>query len=571
MEYKNMLDLVPCGICQVALDEKLTIIYANQYYYEIYGYTSQNAEERGFTNAKYILPESDYQFILDAVYRHIQQGDRHFQLEFRGVHSTGKLMWLLVRCAYYPEYPESMLCVLVDIADRKRIEEELNISMEEIRIAYQLTDKFMYIYDVAEKRLYHHKMVVDEFGLPEVVNRVPYSVVESGAIDDASKHDYIEFYESIIRGEPSGHAVVKKRRKDNSFGWYEAKFSPIFDADGNVKKAIISCEDITRQREKELTYQKWSQYFKSQEGKTIGYYEYNLTRNKFDDEAGDEPPDYLRPLKEYTQTVDYVAEHYVYEGDKERFYSFFNRESLLIRHFNGQTRGVMDYLRKREDGSLHWVRAITLLLEEPYSNDVRLFMMTTDIDKEKREELRLRSQTEHDAMTGLLNRETFVAKVSEIIDRKDYTRYHALIMLDIDNFKQHNDIYGHPFGDRVIRETAGLIQNFLRKSDLCGRMGGDEFMVFLSDITSESEVIPRIDQLCELLKQSYTEGGEVSCSMGIVFYPRDGETFQEIYKNADTALYQAKKDGRGKYEIFGNRKDKKHSRTERGRDEEQEQ
>lgn len=566
-----MLDLVPCGICQVALDEKLTILYANQYYYEIYGYTSQNAEERGFTNAKYILPESDYQFILDAVNRHIQQRDRHFQLEFRGVHSTGKLMWLLVRCAYYPEYPESMLCVLVDIADRKQMEEELNISMEEIRIAYQLTDKFMYIFDVAEKRLYHQKMGVDEFGLPEVVDRVPDSVVESGAIDEASKNDYIEFYESIIRGEPSGHVVVKKRRKDRSFGWYEAKFSTIFDAGGNAKKAIISCEDITRQREKELTYQKWSQYFKSQEGKTIGYYEYNLTRNEFDEEAGDDPPDYLRSIKEYTQTVRYVAEHYVYEGDKERFYNFFNREGLLIRHYNGQTRGVMDYLRKREDGSLYWVRAIIMLLEEPYSSDVRLFMMTIDIDKEKREELRLRSRTEHDSMTGLLNRETFVARVSEIIDRKGYTRCHALIMLDIDKFKQQNDIYGHPFGDRVIHETAKLIRSFLRKSDLCGRMGGDEFMVFLNDITSESEVIPRIDRLCKLLKQRYTEGGEISCSMGVVFYPRDGETFQEIYKNADTALYQAKKAGRGNYKIFCNRKDKKHSWTERGRNEELEQ
>lgn len=550
MEFKNILDSVPCGICQVALDEKLTILYANQYYYQIYGYTSRDVEERGFTNAKFILPDSDYQLILDAVYHHIQQGDRHFQLEFRGVHSTGKLMWLLVRCAYYPECPESMLCVVVDIADRKRMEEELNISMEEIRIAYQLTDKIMYIFDVAEMRLSHQKMGVDEFGLSEVVNRVPYSVVESGAIDEASIDDYIEFYESIMRGKPSGHTVVKKRRKDNSFGWYEAKFSTIFDAEGNAKKAIISCEDITRQREKELTYQKWSQYFKSQEGKTIGYYEYNLTRDEFDEEAGDDPPDYLRSLTGYTQTVHYVAEHFVYEGDRERFYNFFNRDTLLIRHYNGQTRGVLDYLRKREDGRLYWVRAITLLLEEPYSSDVRLFMMTIDIDKEKREELKLRSQTEHDGMTGLLNRETFIARVSQIIDRKDYTRCHALIMLDIDKFKQHNDIYGHPFGDRVIHETAQLIQGFLRKSDLCGRMGGDEFMVFLNDITSESEVIPRIDRLCQLLKQSYTEGGEVSCSMGVVFYPGDGETFREMYQNADIALYQAKKAGRGNYKIF---------------------
>lgn len=66
------------------------------------------------------------------------------------------------------------------------------------------------------------------------------------------------FYESIIRGEKSGHSVVRKQRRDGSFGWYEAKYTSIFDEYGAVKRAVISCEDITEQREKELSYQKWS-------------------------------------------------------------------------------------------------------------------------------------------------------------------------------------------------------------------------------------------------------------------------------------------------------------------------
>ena len=222
----------------------------------------------------------------------------------------------------------------------------------------------------------------------------------------------------------------------------------------------------------------------------------------------------------------------------------------MVRYYTGQTRGSIEYLRKRPDGSLFWVRAIILLLADPYSNDVRLFMMTLDIDKEKREELKLRSQTEHDGMTGLLNRETFVAKVTKILEEEGPVRKHALIMLDIDQFKNHNDIYGHPFGDQVIRETAHFLKGFLRENDLCGRMGGDEFMVFLRDITSEDDVIPRINMLCRLLRRKYMDKGEVSCSMGVVFYPRDGETFQVLYQNADTALYEVKNTGRGNYGIY---------------------
>ena len=75
-------------------------------------------------------------------------------------------------------------------------------------------------------------------------------------------------------------------------------------------------------------------------------------------------------------------------------------------------------------------------------------------------------------------------------------------------------------------------------------------MVFLNDITSEQDVIPRIAQLCDLLKRKYPEKGEVSCSLGVVFYPRDGENFKELYHNADIALYEVKRAGRCDFRVY---------------------
>ena len=208
-----------------------------------------------------------------------------------------------------------MTCALVDIADRKEMEEKLRISSEESRIAYQLTDKLMIFMMQRKNSSISQKPRQMNLAFRRLWMMPLSALVKSGAIDGPCKKEYLEFYEAILRGEPNGHAAVKKRRKNGSFGWYEAKFSSIYDENGNVKKAVISCEDMTEQREKELSYQKWSQYFKSQEGKTIGFYEYNLTKDLFDEEAGDLPPDYLRPLKKYTQTVQYIADHFVYEGD----------------------------------------------------------------------------------------------------------------------------------------------------------------------------------------------------------------------------------------------------------------
>lgn len=548
--YKNMLDSLPCGICKVALDEELTIIYANRSYYEIYGYTIDNAKEIGFINAKFILPKQDYHLIFKKVMQHVSNCDKEFQLEYQGVHSTGKTMWLLVRCSYDVNQPDSILCVLVDIAERKQMEEDLKISIEENKIAYSLTDKLMYIYDIEEKVLYQPILAADEFGLPAIVKNAPYSIVNTGAIDAGSVEVYISFYESIIQGESSGHAVVKKRRKDGSFGWYEAKFSTIYNSQGKAKKAIISCEDITKQREKEFNYQKWSEYFKAHEGQIIGFYEYNLTKDTFERDAGDIPPDYLKSLNTYTETVKYIAEHFVSHQYKEKFYQFFDRDSLIERFYEGQTRGALEYLRLNNQGRLYWVRAITLLLADPYSGDICLFMMSLNIDNEKREQLKIKKQIEHDAMTGLLNRETFIKKVADYIDLEGPSKYHALIILDIDEFKKYNDLYGHPFGDQVIKDTAYFMKNFLRDSDICGRIGGDEFMIFLKDIKSEDDVRPRFEKLIQLLRRAYVDKVEVTCSMGVAIYPTHGTDFSTLYKNADLALYDAKHAGRGRYKVY---------------------
>ena len=548
-QQQYILDCVPCGICQVALDSLLTIKYANPCYYEIYGYTARNAAALGFTNTRHIIPEPEYLAIYEQIQEHIREGRQNFQLEYRGVHRSGKRLWLLVHCHYDPSNPGSLLCALFNIAERKKTEEALRVITEESRIAFQLTDKLMFTYDVAGRRLCQPASEAREFGLPAVAEDAPYSVVAAGVIAKESLKDYVNFYESILRGRPCGQAVVKKRRTDGSFGWYAAKFSTIYDDEGLPKRAIISCENITEQREKELTYYKWSQYFKTQEGKTLGYYEYNLTKNTLEKGAGDTPPEYLRNLTKYTQTVRFIAENYVFDGDRERFYRFFNRDRLMARFYDGQHGDSIEYLRIGSDGPLFWVRAVIQLIADPYSNDVRLFMMTLNIDDDKTEELRLRRRIERDWLTGILNRETFISRVEEFLSHGYETR-HALIMLDIDHFKMHNDSYGHPYGDQIIRETARLLEEFLRKDDLCARMGGDEFMVFLNNIKSETDIIPRIAALCRLLQRKSPGKSPVSCSLGVVFFPRDGENFHELYCRADLALYAAKNAGRANYCVY---------------------
>ena len=153
-------------------------------------------------------------------------------------------------------------------------------------------------------------------------------------------------------------------------------------------------------------------------------------------------------------------------------------------------------------------------------------------------------------LTGALNRITFHEKVREVLRRDDFYGQHALLILDIDHFKGINDSLGHQFGDQVLGDSAAILKRELRKDDLCGRIGGDEFMVFLNDVPSEKELEPRIAQICKSLTRCYEGYGTVSCSMGITFYPKDGIWFEELYQKADLALYEAKHSGRSCYKFY---------------------
>ena len=549
-QYQNMFRTLACGICRVALDEAFTLLYANPFYYHIYGYTPENAQESGFTTVKFILPSIEFRDIHERVMEHVHHGDTLFDLEYQGVHKSGRLLWLVVRCTYTEAQPDSIVCVVLNIAEHKLLEDQLRMSIKESQIAFELTDKMMYVFDIADSRLTLSESVANTFGLPQTIYDAPDSIATSGVIDESSINEFTQFYHAMIQGIPEGQVVTQKRRKDGSTGWYFAKYALIYDNKGRPKRAIISGEDITQQREKELTYQKWSQYFKDQEGKTIGYYEYDLTTDQQTEGVGDPPPDYLKTLTTYTGTVLYIAEHFVCEDDREAFYWFFDRNRLLALFYDQHEYDTSIEYRRIGKSGLYWVRANVRMVADPYVNHVKLFLMTRDIDQEKHEELKLRRLVEIDEMTGVLKRETFIRKVTEILSRNDYVVRHAFIILDIDHFKEHNDTYGHQFGDQVICETTALVKRSLRKNDLCGRLGGDEFVVFLCSIASKEIMLPRISNLCKELSRAYPGKGTVSCSLGVSFYPHDGITFEELYQHADVALYEAKESGRAVFKIY---------------------
>ena len=179
-----------------------------------------------------------------------------------------------------------------------------------------------------------------------------------------------------------------------------------------------------------------------------------------------------------------------------------------------------------------------------------------DTTEQHERELEQKVRAERDALTGVLNRATFECACEQLIERADPTHQHALIMADLDRFKMTNDQYGHLMGDRVIVESVAGMASAVRDDDLIGRVGGDEFMVCLRSVSSRQAVEAVAQRMCNAVRESteadVEQHGPASISLGIALYPDDGATYEELYRNADEAMYRAKHFGGGSYAFYSN-------------------
>lgn len=173
------------------------------------------------------------------------------------------------------------------------------------------------------------------------------------------------------------------------------------------------------------------------------------------------------------------------------------------------------------------------------------------VDEIVREKQNLQVKTELDLMTGLYNKVTAESIIASIL--ADNHKMNAMMIIDIDNFKQVNDIEGHLVGDHTIRIIADLISGHFRKTDIVGRVGGDEFIVFMVDIPSGDLARRKADELVRLLryKPNITFPANASISIGLIVSERRPYEYEELFNKADQALYCAKYNGKGQFVEYG--------------------
>ncbi len=209
---------------------------------------------------------------------------------------------------------------------------------------------------------------------------------------------------------------------------------------------------------------------------------------------------------------------------------------------------------RRKSGEIYPEWLTITELKDASGGEHKYVGIFTDISERKENEQKIRALAYYDALTGLPNRRLFQDRLELALPqmRRNHQQL-AVLFIDLDLFKRINDTLGHDVGDQVLVEMAGRLKACVRESDTVSRMGGDEFTILQPDVKDPSNALQLASRIVASLREPFVSSGRelyVTSSVGIAVYPEDGETPEELTKNADTAMYRAKELGRNNYQLY---------------------
>lgn len=310
-----------------------------------------------------------------------------------------------------------------------------------------------------------------------------------------------------------------------------------------------------KNEELEQAIQNEQQYRDSMTSEAIAVYEFNLTQDRLITGFEEYKPLFGDVIYQYRYMLKIMSQKKIHPDDVDTFLKYATPENVIDEFNKGRSETVIEYRRLLRNGEYIWVKAITNLVKDTITGDIKGFTYIKDIHKKKKLELELTYKSERDSLTGLYNKGTTSRLISEYLKTNvDTPNIAALFIIDVDNFKSINDHLGHTFGDAVLCELAEKLTKIFRANDIVGRIGGDEFMVFMSDIKNIDIIGQKAKEICKAFENGYKNKNNieytVSSSVGIAIFPTNGTDFEELYQRSDVALYLSKNNGKNTFTMY---------------------
>jgi diguanylate cyclase (GGDEF)-like protein/PAS domain S-box-containing protein len=440
-----------------------------------------------------------------------------------------------------------ILAVTVDLTERKHAQDAIAESEARFRALAEASSALIWQFDPQGSVVYMNPRHQELLGIPqEQLLGYGWSyILHPDDRDDA----VAKVQNAIERREPTQRRV-RIRILDGSWHWMEAHLAPWFDAAGAYAGHVGIAVDIDAavQAEEELIVSN-ERLKLAIEGSGDGVWDWDLASNQivFSDRAKEilmlAPDQVLDPM-EFVSTRIHPDERDYVIGELEAC-------------FKGQRSGLqLEYRFRTPDGYWRWIRSRASVVAGKGNGELphRMTGTLTDIAEKREAEEVVWKHANFDLLTGLPNRRLLRDRLDHEIRKSQRTGQPlALLFIDLDRFKEANDLLGHTIGDQLLVEAAHRIRACVRGSDTVARLGGDEFTAILTELDSDSHVEGVAQKINETLSRPFHLGNEVvylSGSIGITLYPADAADVENLIRNADQAMYVVKSAGRNHFSYF---------------------
>lgn len=252
----------------------------------------------------------------------------------------------------------------------------------------------------------------------------------------------------------------------------------------------------------------------------------------------------------YDEALSEIARQQIKDEFVQGYLDTFNTKNVMKSFKEGINNLSYDFMITANGKDYYWLRISARIFYWKYDNSVRMLTFRENIDKRKRMEF----EAKMDVLTGLYNKKSLEALIKKSLkDERNEKKECAFIIIDVDHFKLANDYWGHAFGDKVLLKTAEKIKNYFRNTDILGRFGGDEFVVFVQNFSSAEWLKRKLNGLNEILIEELKSEGKackISASIGAAVYPKTAALYENMFEKADKELYKVKRSGRNGNSIF---------------------
>nr|WP_232826134.1 PAS domain S-box protein [Cyanothece sp. BG0011] len=457
----------------------------------------------------------------------------------------GKLIIAQMRVADITWQGESAYLVsLRDITEHYEAQQALSESEEKYRQIVETATEGIWIIDQDNKTTFVNQQMAQMLG---------YEIEE---MMDKNLFDFVDFKDNIrvqqkIQERRQGIAEThdfKFRCRDGKELWTIVSTNPLFDSQGNYLGSLGMITDISQRKKMEQALSESEQRLEgilTSIQDVVWSFDANFSRLI-----------YLNPAAQITFgfSLEKLSENShlwlnLIHTDDQEIVQYHRQIVKEIGHTEYKYRLV------RNDGQIRWLSSRMRCVYDEKGDLIRIDGIDSDITEQKRAEEQLQYNATHDPLTNLPNRILFMDRLEHAIERqKRYPKFtFAVLFLDLDEFKVINDSLGHAIGDQLLQEIARRLQDGLRGNDTLARLGGDEFTILLEDIEDIKDAIKIAKRIhLDLTKPFILEEQSIfiNTSIGIALSSSGYEKASEILRDADTAMYRAKADGKACYAIF---------------------